>query len=132
MKKTKIEKCKWALRKPYLIDKKDSRYKGFVKYLKKTGISPDEMWSLDSVISEFILPRLKEFKRCHGGYPWGLTIKKWNDILDKMIFAFEWNLKETNMSDGYMEMSDKEKDNAWKKYEEGTKLFIEYFRGLWY
>jgi len=132
MKKIKIEKCKWALRKPYLVDKKDKRYKKYVRYLKKTGVSFDETWSLDFAISEFILPRLKLFKEIHGGYPMGLTDEKWNGILDKMIFAFEWNMKETNMTDGYMEMSDEEKKEAWEKYREGMDLFREYFRDLWW
>jgi len=130
--KKKTNRCKWALKEPYLIDKKDNRYKDFSKHLKETGISPDETWSLYNVISEFVLPRLKLFKEDHGGYPMGMTGEQWNEILDKMIFAFEWTEMEDKMTPEYEALTKEQKDKAWKKYEEGVELFAEYFMALWW
>ena len=46
----------------YYLTKSDKRYKNYQEYKKNTGIYPDELWSLDISICNFIIPRLKEFK----------------------------------------------------------------------
>jgi hypothetical protein len=131
MKKEKLT-SKWSLKKPLYLEKTDDRYKKYAKQLKETGFCNPETWSLYSVIAEFTLPRLKMFRRIYGGYPMGLTEKKWDEILDKMIFSFEWSEMEDSMTEEYEKMTDKEKKIAWKKYDEGMNLFIEYFRALWW
>ena len=47
--------------KPALLEPSDTRYKKEVKQLKNTGICDSELWSLDTSIIDFILPRLKAF-----------------------------------------------------------------------
>lgn len=132
MKKEKAEKYMWSLKKPMYIDKTDKRYKSYVRQLKKVGFSDTETWNLDSVISEFILPRLKRFKETCNGFPGGrgLTMNKWYKMLDKMIFAFEWNVGCN--ADSNFNLSEKEEKANWKKYKEGMSLFSEYFRDLWW
>jgi len=132
-KQAKKEKLtsKWSLRKPLYIGKKDERYEWHLKQLKTTGISDTETWSLDATIAEFILPRLKRFKVVNSGYPSSLTEKKWNEILDKMIFAFEWALADVDISE-HADLSEKERKLKWKKYEEGMNLFSKYFMDLWW
>ena len=121
---------KWVTKKPLYIDKKDKRYKDYIKQLAKDGFSNTETWCLSSVIAEFILPRLIRFKEVANGYPMNLTMEKWYEVLDKMIFAFEWSLaydEDTNYK-----LSDKVKKTNWAKYEEGMKLFSENFMSLWW
>lgn len=65
------------------------------KWLKQHNkyINPRETWYLDITIAEFILPRLKLFKKLNNGYP-GIdemyTPEKWDEALDKMIIAFQY------------------------------------------
>jgi hypothetical protein len=130
--KDKLIKYEWKTKEPLYIKKDDKRYKDYVAQLKEHGYSDTETWGLDSVIAEFILPRLKRFKFVKNGYPMGGTEEKWDAILDKMIFAFEWTLVADEMTEEYQKMSDEEKTEAWKKYKEGMKLFGEWFRDLWW
>lgn len=64
------------------------------KWLKKHGqyIAPKELWNLDYTVAKFILPRLIKFKENSSGFPGydeADTMDKWQDILQKMITAFE-------------------------------------------
>lgn len=132
--KIRFDEYKWVLDRPMYVEKNDERYSRYCDQLKKVGFSDTETWSLDSVVSSFILPRLKRFRDITNGYPGGVeevsTPEKWKEVLDKMIFAFEWNLmceEEVNYN-----LSDEEKDANWKKYSEGLDLFAKYFRALWW
>jgi hypothetical protein len=130
MKKAKKEEYIWSLKAPMYIDKKDKRYKIYVKQLKMYGFSDTETWCLTSVMARFILPRLRRFRQCANGYPIGLTIEKWHEILDKMIFAFDWTLNYEE-EDNY-NLSKEVKAANWKRYEEGMKLFSDNFMQLWW
>lgn len=85
------------------------------KYPKKTGerkikvqIDPHDLWSLDHTLSHIIHPALLAIKEEKGGIPYvdnndvpeqlrtpndgpehGFSEKKWDYVLDEMIFAFE-------------------------------------------
>lgn len=125
---------KWSVKKPLYITKRDKRYAKHLKQLKERGFSDTETWSLYSVLSEFILPRLKRFKEVTNGFPstGDMTMEKWYEILDKMIFSFEWALFEDEDADAYGKLSEEEIKENWGKYAEGMKLFAEYFRDLWW
>ena len=112
------------------INKSDERYEKHSKQLKTNGFSDSETWSLDSVVCRFILPRLIRFKALNNGYPCGLTSEKWNATIDMMMFAFEWSLN--NEEDKYDKLTEEEKKENWKRYEEGMKMFATYFRDLWW
>jgi len=123
----------WSLKQPLFIKKGDKRYKKALKQLKTQGFAYDETWALDSVIAQFILPRLKCFRKCNAGFPGGgdMTMEKWNEIVDKMIFAFHWSLH--NEDDSYVgDFTDKQVNECWKKYDEGIQLFAKWFRHLWW
>lgn len=65
------------------------------KCLKKHGqyIAPKELWNLDYTVAKFVLPRLIKFKENSLGFPGydeADTMNKWQDILQKMITAFEY------------------------------------------
>lgn len=69
------------------------------KWLKKNNlyVNPKDTWNLDVTFAEFILPRLKLFKKLNNGYP-GIeeadTPEKWDQILDKIILTFEYIIDE--------------------------------------
>lgn len=71
------------------------------KWLKQHNryINPKECWNLNITFAEFILPRLKRFKKDTNCYPCNDEItspEDWDNILDKMILAFEYILEEDN------------------------------------
>lgn len=84
-------------------------------------------WSLDYSLSKIILPRLKKFKELHNGYPNGLTSEKWEEILDKMIFAFEF----LGSEDRWDKIGVKY-NGDWDRAKEGIKLFGKYYMDLWW
>ena len=108
-----------------------------------------DTWSLDNTLSHIIHPALIRLKEIKHGYPelWedGMVthhnydrqlhfdfideevetkylINKWNDILDKMIYAFG-RIKEDNSLDI--------SKDEWEKIQEGLDLFAEHYTSLW-
>lgn len=120
----------WTLKKPLYLKKNDTRYNRHMKQLKKLGYSDSETWSLFSPICQFILPRLKRFKEIAIAHPGGITMEEWIEILEKMIFAFEWAITEDE-EENYS-LPEEVKAANWEKYEEGMTLFGKWFRGLWW
>ena len=106
------------------------------KWLKQHNryFDPRETWSLDVTIASYVYPRLKLFKKVNIGYPPDISMKEWNEILDKMIFSFG-ELKKDYI--GYEINYD---DPDWKdkideydhKVQEGLDLFGKYFKYLWW
>lgn len=111
------------MKKPLYLDLKDKRYAAFQKQLETNGFCDSETWCLDIAISRFILPRLKRFKQVNIGFPGTMTPEQWDETLDKMIFAFEWNIKVED---------DLDYKGEYEKYQEGMRLFAEHFRQLWW
>jgi hypothetical protein len=90
----------------------------------KHGFDYRDCWNLDNSVANYVLPRLKYFRSHKGafqGYPTGLSVKKWEKIQDKMIFAFEQLVSQDYV---YNKKID-------KKVQEGLLLFSTYFRSLW-
>jgi hypothetical protein len=140
-----------------------------------------DTWNMDETISRIIIPLLKQLKERKHGIPSSILFevaeasgkkyedfhdddiifnaaeKRWNEILDKMIWAFEQNI--TDWEDQYwtvkpeMDFSKHEEDEGlisipvrWKKHgvhdseghkahyakmEEGFMLFGKHFKDLW-
>lgn len=109
-----------------LTDSNDSREKQFRKQRIKRGFDDSETWSLFNTITDFILPRLKYFRDITPGIPASINGEdEWIDILNKMIFSFEY-VKNYD----HVDIEENNKNEA--SYEEGMKLFIEYFFALWW
>ena len=53
------------------------------------GYADYEVWNLNTNISHFIYPRLKALVKIKNSYPSKLTFDKWNNILNKILFAIE-------------------------------------------
>jgi len=121
------------------------------------GFSDEALWSLDYHLAEIITPRLKAFKNStrHGTPVLDeddtVAQKKWEEILDKMIWAFENYKKEDYCftDTGELKLGDPDADGTGtvlstglsidtelydehhRKIAEGLKLFAEYFGMLW-
>ncbi|MCH5167371.1 MAG: hypothetical protein J1F35_05700 [Erysipelotrichales bacterium] len=128
------------------IDSQDARWKEYTKQRISRGFDDSEIWNLDSTIAKFILPRLKEFKEIAWGTPGKLDYefvqkgyseseasiianKAWEEILDKMIWAFEHYDDES-----YILAADSVKahEEYVNKINKGLKLFAEWFCSLNY
>lgn len=96
---------------------------------KKKGllIEKEELTNLDKTLANYILPRVKRFREINKqSYPADLKdLKQWNKILDYIIWAFQYSLKET------IEVDEKTREKNQRKYKKGMKLFAEYFEDLW-
>jgi len=124
------------------------------------GYSVSDLWNLDFHLAKIIFKRLKAFKKLERfGYPAGIkSFKEWNEILDKMIFSFEFVIsnfgteenykwhdeiweklekKEVSLTIGNKKIYTDRKYNKekckeyYKKYTEGMTLFSEHFHNLW-
>lgn len=100
---------------------------------KKMGLSKiqdSECFDLDLKIINFVLPRLKKFKKVNvNSYPEECgSIEDWHKIINKIIWSFQFALdvKERNYSNEYR--SNKEN---WDRYNEGMDLFRDYLLNLW-
>lgn len=59
-----------------LTDKDDKREKNFSKQRIERGFDDSETWSLDSTITSFILPRLKDSKKLRLDFPLNLKMRR--------------------------------------------------------
>jgi hypothetical protein len=97
---------------------------------KKHGIptfKDNEVWSLDITLANYILPRLKRFKKVNvNSYPASLSsIEEWHEIIDKMIWSFE-----RVVNDDWSYEINRVQDQK-QQYELGMSLFGIYFLDLW-
>lgn len=115
----------------YTDSEKDiKRLAEFKKQRVERGFDDTECWNLDNTIAQFVLPRLKHFKENTNGYP-GTdeipTFEKWNEVLDKMIYAFDHIVNE----DKYDEEKQKRHQvdflemYSFERQEDGSSLMVE-------
>ena len=118
---------------------RDIKFNIKMKYQKLTrGYSDLEVWNLNDTFCIWILPRLKYFRKHTIAYPPDLTPEKWDEILDKMILAFELYLDDSDDNyeidkNGEYTIPDLEKMKLeGEKIWEGFRLFGQYLRYLWW
>jgi hypothetical protein len=117
----------------------------------KVKIDKWDTWSMDHTLAHVIHPMLVQLKATNHGYPSGLTEKKWDGIMDEMIWAFEQKLRDNWEGDYYeyreLGMEEDKADNqfglklVWedeegraahqKRMTAGFKLFGKYYENLW-
>ena len=117
----------------------------------KVRIDKWDTWSMDHTLAHIVLPMLVQLKATNHGYPSGLTEKKWDGIMDEMIWAFEQKLRDNWEGDYYeyreLGMEEDKGDNqfglklVWedeegraahqKRMTNGFKLFGKYYENLW-
>lgn len=115
------------------IKERDEKYSDSLNFYLTNDFFFEECWNLDMTLSALILPRLIHFRDNHCGTP-GCVFEydekgnilneeegrqKWEEILDKMIWAFYLYIKE-----------DCNEENN-KQIDEGLELFAKYFYDLW-
>ena len=128
---------------------------------QKTSIRIDkyDTWSMDHTLAPIILPMLVQLKETKHGAPWvavadvpkelrptkkdinaynkdGSTddkfFKRWDWVLDEMIWAFEQKCRDDWMSDYDYNKWDSEGAKAHQeRMSKGFKLFGIYFENLW-
>jgi hypothetical protein len=118
-----------------------------------------DVFSMDTQLAHVIVPMLKLLREKKAGIPgdiintfhecsdqleldFGLTPKeideiefecaekKWNDILDKMIWSFEQAMNDYPLM--YSSMSKGDFERYEERMQEGFELFGRYYRSLWY
>ena len=89
----------------------------------KNDYPVEEVWNTDNTIAQLIVPRLQAFKALdkHGAPPNFKDMREWNNVIQKMIDAFEL-MKYAGR------VNTKEEERT---MEEGLDLFCKYFRSLW-
>ena len=111
------------------------------------NIDVEELYDLDVTIARFILPRLMAYKQhCERTPCINMSREEWNEILDKMIYAFEriacQTEEDTPEYKAYIKaIWDNEEDLAdlkraakasLKPISEGLSLYHKYYRSLWW
>ncbi len=72
------------------VDNLKKRKKRFAKQRQKRGWDDTETWSLFSTLAEWLVPRLKRFKKLNDGcHPSDITSKQWDKAIDEMIEGFK-------------------------------------------
>lgn len=100
----------------------DKREKKFRKQRIERGFDDSETWSLRDTIANFILPRLKVYRKTIDGF-----IVDQNDFykkIDMSIRAFELVAREEGAT-----IWTKEEE---QEYADGIEAFKEIFMGLWW
>jgi len=73
-------------------DMSQKRLSQLVRQHQKHGFDDTELWNLDTTLAQFILPRLKRFKRIQHGYPSDFkSAAAWRKKIDSFIWAFEFD-----------------------------------------
>ena len=109
--------------------------KGYIKHFAwywqriVKGYDDSETYSFFYDHTEWVLPRLKRFQELKFGYPPSLSEEEWDDIIDRMIVAFELIIEEDMDFDPYEETRF---ENRRKQIEEGLMLFAKWHRHLWW
>lgn len=88
------------------------------------GFDDRETWNLEITIAEFVLPRLKVFKKHNNGYPHTLTETEWESVLDDMIYAMEFHSGKFNFN-----LPDSQN---YERVTNGTESMGKYFGDLWW
>lgn len=96
-----------------------------LKKKKNLSIPNSEIWGLNYTLAKYILPRLKRFTEVCCSYPCELTETEWKEILNKMIWSFQYIIK----NDESNELLEIMKEN--EQCQEGLDLFAKHFRNLW-
>ncbi len=111
------------------------------------SIHVEELYDLDITIARFVLPRLIAFKEHNERTPRPtMSVKQWNEDLDKMIYAFRQIACCTEMDTpeykAYIRaIWNNEQDlydlkraakSSLKPINQGLSLYHKYFRSLWW
>lgn len=127
----------------------------------KVRIDKYDTWGMDHTLAPIILPMLKQLHKTKHGSPWvddedvpeelrstnapPLTeeqknigdvdnnfAKRWDWVLEEMIWAFEQKVDQNSDDRFYLDEFDKDGYDVWQKRKtNGFKLFGKYYENLW-
>ena len=93
-------------------------------FFVRHGFDRDDLYSLDTALARWVLPRLIRFNKIRCGHPAYLTEDEWSAKLRKMIRAFEL----ISSPKYYCGLSAKEDSEITS----GLASFAAHYRHLWY
>ena len=94
-------------------------------------IDPHDTWSMDHTLAHIVLPMLVQLKATQHGHPADLTEQEWDEILDKMIWAFEQKCRDDWMDDYDYSWDSEEAKVHQERMTNGFNLFGKYYENLW-
>ena len=115
----------WVLARTW---RRASETPGRIKHFVQRGrrsYDDETWWSLDSHLSAIVIPNVKKLRDGSHGYPSELTPEKWEEILGKIVDGFEAQEKINWFAEP------DEIPTLQAAWDEGSKLFIEWYGGLW-
>jgi hypothetical protein len=140
------------------------RYQDLQHWVIKTyqklryGVSDSECWNLSNTITSFVLPRLKHFKKTQRyAHPADLTPEQWEEIIDELIWTFEFMDNEGEVLNPFPDVWKNEEEELWEycqrektpeekeainkwyakqlelneRKRRGLELFAKYYDALW-
>lgn len=129
---------------------KDKRFNKYARQLLKRGFDDSETWDLGTAMAEWLIPRLKRFKKLNVGYPGRFAkykdgYEKWCKIIDEILWMLEERVtekEETDLFNQYYLIPSAKRPSSlgewdeWKKYEKrlnkAKKLFGEMWPHFWW
>lgn len=109
---------------------------------KTRGYSDIELWNLDDALAEWVLPRLKAFRKQNDyAHPADLnSIEEWHSIIDEMIYGIEFMQKSSEVWRELVGSKEgAERDAGREKFKEevaraenGRELFGKWMAALWW
>jgi len=99
------------------------------------GFSDKQCWDLDAIFAKFIIPRLKRMKEVGHSYPISFnSYAEWCQIVDEMIWSFEFVLTDYGSNDFYLtsrSLWETKQKERMKKFNKGMALFAKHYNCLW-
>lgn len=86
------------------------------------GWDDSDTWSLDAIVADFMLPRLRRLRKITIAHPHGLTPEQWDEVLGEI----DWFLEQHSSARCGDMVDDGE------RYKKAGALFGEYFGALWW
>lgn len=107
----------------------------FPKIKKK--ISNKELRNLDYTIIDWLVSRLKAFKKQTTNYPYDSTYEEWATIIDKIIKGLNAYKAERPWDENISMQKNLDQDKAFyaqanSDFKEAMRLLTEHFGSLWY
>lgn len=107
----------------------------FPKIKKK--ISNKELRNLDYTIIDWLVPRLKAFKKQTNNYPYDSTYEEWTIIIDKIIKGLNAYKAERPWDENILMQENLDQDKVFyaqanSDFKEAMRLLTEHFSSLWY
>ena len=95
------------------------------------GYSDLEVWSLDTSMAAYLLPRLRALKETTHGYPHDLTEELWDKYLAEMIWCLDRYLSEEYSDFNEEESSANQRIADKKRIQAGFQLIGLQWMNLW-